>query len=279
MSSSSVGGWLTSEVMPNVVRCLTAASRCSAVHAEADAPGLGPRLVHAGQPVEAGDGGGGPRHDRRPRQLPQLRQRPRLHRLAVPDDGDPVGQHLDLGQDVTGQQHGAPGGLHLGDDLLEHRLHQRVETARRLVQDEQLDVRGQGGDEGDLLPVALGVGARLLLRVELEPLDQLVLAPLVDPAAQTPEHVDDLTSGEARPQLDITGYVRQPPVQRDRLGPGIAAQQPDGAGGGAHQAQQDPDGGGFSGAVGAEEAVHFAGVHGEVEAVERAGGAERLDES
>ena len=40
-------------------------------------------------------------------QVPQLGQRPRLDRAAVPDDGDPVAQRLDLGEDVAGQQHGA----------------------------------------------------------------------------------------------------------------------------------------------------------------------------
>ena len=60
--------------------------------------------------------------------------------------------------------------------LAEHLLHQRVQAGGRLVQDQQLDVGGERGDERHLLPVALGVGAALLARVELEPLQQLVAA-------------------------------------------------------------------------------------------------------
>ena len=59
------------------------------------------------------------------------------------------------------------------DAGLEHRLHQRVEPGGRLVEDEQLGVGGERGDERDLLPVALGVRAALLRRVELEALEQL----------------------------------------------------------------------------------------------------------
>ena len=86
----------------------------------------------------------------------------------------PVAERLDLGQDVAGQQHGAAVGLALGvDPLLEDRLHQRVEAGGRLVEEQQLDVGGERGDQGDLLPVALGVGAALLARVEVEALEQL----------------------------------------------------------------------------------------------------------
>ena len=56
---------------------------------------------------------------------------------------------------------------------LEDLLHQRVEARGRLVEDQQLDVGGERGDEGDLLAVALRVGAALLRRVEVEALDQV----------------------------------------------------------------------------------------------------------
>ena len=69
-------------------------------------------------------------------------------------------------------------------------LHQRVQAGGRLVEQQQLDVGGERGDQRDLLPVALGVGAALLARVEVEPLEQLVAALLVQPAAQPAEQVD-----------------------------------------------------------------------------------------
>ena len=58
--------------------------------------------------------------------------------------------------------------------VLEHRLHQRVEPRRRLVEDEQLGVGGERGHQRHLLAVALRVGAALLGGVELEALEQLV---------------------------------------------------------------------------------------------------------
>ena len=69
---------------------------------------------------------------------------------------------------------------HCAEDL----LHQRVQARGRLVEDQQLDVGRQRGDQRDLLAVALGVGAALLGRVELEALEQLRPARLVQPAAQ-----------------------------------------------------------------------------------------------
>jgi hypothetical protein len=56
------------------------------------------------------------------------------------------------------------------DALAEDLLHQRVQARGRLVEDEQLDVGRERRDQRHLLPVALGVGAAFLRRVEVEPL-------------------------------------------------------------------------------------------------------------
>ncbi len=129
----------------------------------------------------------------------------------------------------------------------------------RLVEDEQLDVGGERGDEGDLLPVALGVGPALLARVEVEALQQLGAAPGVEAAAEPAEQVDDLAAGQVGPQRDVAGHVREAAVQFRGVAPRVAAEQPGGAGVGAQQPEQDPDGGGLPGAVGPEEAVHLPG--------------------
>ena len=47
------------------------------------------------------------------------------------------------------------------------------------------------------------------------------------PPRNRPEQVDHLAAGEVRPQRDVARHVRQPPVQRDRVAPGVAAEQPD----------------------------------------------------
>ena len=72
----------------------------------------------------------------------------------------------------------------LADDVLEDRLHQRVEARRRLVQEVELDVGGERRHQRDLLPVALRVGAALLRRIELEPLQQLGAASRIEAATQ-----------------------------------------------------------------------------------------------
>ena len=79
---------------------------------------------------------------------------------------------------------------------LEDRLLERVEAGGRLVEHEQLGVGGERRDERDLLPVALGVRAALLGRVELEALEQLRAALRVEPAAQPAEQVDRLAAGQ-----------------------------------------------------------------------------------
>ncbi len=138
------------------------------------------------------DGMGERRADRRPGQVAQLGQGAGLDVAPLADDADPVAQVLHLGQDVARQQDRAAGLPELPDHLAEDRLHERVEARGRLVEQEQLDVGGQGRDEGHLLPVALGVGAALLRRVEVEALDHVGSAPLVDATAQAGEDVDDL---------------------------------------------------------------------------------------
>ena len=77
-----------------------------------------------------------------------------------------------------------PAFAQLADDVLEDHLHQRVETGGRLVQEVQLDVGRKRRDQRHLLPVALGVGAALLRRVELEPFQQIAAPCPVEAAAQ-----------------------------------------------------------------------------------------------
>src|SRR4029077_15664918 len=92
-----------------------------------------------------------------------------------------------------GQEHGGACAPLAADAVPEGRLHQRVEAGRRLVEDQQFGVGGEGGDQRDRLPVALGIGAGLLRRVEVKALDELLASlGIVLAAAQPGEQVDDL---------------------------------------------------------------------------------------
>ncbi len=133
---------------------------------------------------------------------------------------------------------------------------------------------------GEGAGLALGVGACLLVRVEFEALDQLVAAPGVYPVASQPcQEVDGLHAGQVGPQRHIAWHVGDPAVQRHRVAPGIATEQPHGPAVGAQQSQQHADGGGLARAVRAEEAGDITGRDGQVEAVERLGAAERLGQT
>ena len=124
----------------------------------------------------------------------------------------------------------------------------------------------------DLLPVALGVGAALLARVELEALQQLVAALAVESAAQPAEQVDHLAAGEVRPQRDVARHVREPPVQRGGVAPRVAAEQ---------RARCPPSARispsrirmvvVFPAPFGPEEAVHLPGAYLQVEPVQSDG--------
>jgi hypothetical protein len=251
----------------------------AALHLAVRAGAVDPRLVDARQPVQFDGRAVQLGRERRAGQVPQLREPAGLHGAAGADDAHPVAQRFDLGEDMAGEQdRAAATPLLLGDNPAEDLLHERVQTRGRLVEQQELDVRGQRRDEGDLLPVALGVGVALLPRVEVETLQQLRAAPRVEPAAQPSQQVDHLAAGQAGPQRDIAGHVGQPAVQRGGVRPGIAAQQPGDAPIGAQQAEEDPDRGGLSRAVGTEEAMHLARFDDQVEPVQSAGLAERLDQ-
>ena len=109
--------------------------------------------VGAGVPSQVGEGSG-------------------RHGPAPADDRHPIGKGLDLAEDVTRQEDGAAVLAPLADDILEGLFHERVQARGGLVEHEQVGVGGKGGDEGNLLPIALGVVADPLRRVELEPLDE-----------------------------------------------------------------------------------------------------------
>ena len=117
--------------------------------------------------------------------------------------------------------------------------------------------------------------------IEFEPLDQLVAAPNVDSTvtAQPRQEVDGLQTGEVGPQRDIAWDVGDPPVQRHRIAPWVAAEQPDGAAVGAQQAEQHADGGGLTRAVRAEEAGDVTRRDSQIQTVECLGVAERLVQS
>jgi hypothetical protein len=88
--------------------------------------------------------------------------------------------------------------------------------------------------------------------------------------------VDGLPAGQIGPERHVAGNVGDPPVQRHRVPPGVAAEQPHGARFGAQQTQQHPDRGGLARAIGAEESADVAVRDGQVQPVQCLGASETL---
>ena len=171
--------------------------------------------------------GGIQRHvDARVGDVAHLGERAGLDIAAVPDDAHPIAQRLHLRQDVAAQEH-RPATLTLGlDALSEDLLHQGIQPDGWLVEDEELHVASQRRDQRHLLPIAFGVGGALLGRVQLEALQHLIAARAVRAATESAEEVDHLTTSELGPQVDLAGDVGEPAVERGRVGPRIAVEQP-----------------------------------------------------
>ena len=167
------------------------------------------------------------------------------------------------------EQHRAARAAQLTHVLPEDLFHERVETARRLVEQEELGVGGQCRDECDLLPVALGVGARLLGGIEVESLEQLGLPGRLVTALESAEQVDDLATGGIGPEGDVARHVGQACVELGDVRPRVETEHACVPPIGAHGSQQDSQGRGLAGAVGSEEAVHLARLDRQVEPVER----------
>ena len=84
----------------------------------------------------------------------ELVDRPFGHDAPGSQDGDTVGRSLDLTEDVRREKDRGPAVARLGDHGQELVLHQRIEAARRLVEDQQLRPRRERQEQGHLAPIA-----------------------------------------------------------------------------------------------------------------------------
>ena len=191
--------------------------------------------------------------------------------FALVHDGHAVAYGLNLAEFVRGEEDRFALVLEALDDFADFHAAQRVEAARRLVEDEQIGIVDEGLGEADPLLHALRIGFdRAFARVfQFNQLQQPVNA-LVGFAARQAEDfrikAEQLLGGE---KLVVVGQLRQ--VADALAGDGLAdvnAEQAGRAAGGRDKAEQDVHRGGLAGAVGAEEAEDFAGTDFEVEAVQ-----------
>jgi hypothetical protein len=205
-----------------------------------------------------------------------LRERPHLDQVALAQDRDPVAERLDLAEDVRGQEHRLTTLASIGHALAEGALHQRVQAARRLVQQQQIGPGHQPGDQDELLAVALGVGPHLLGGIELEPLEQQVPVDDVDVPLNATKQVERLRSGERGPQADLAGHVRDATVGLHRVSLAVDAEDLRPTRGRPDQPEQQPDRRRLARAVRSQVADHLSLSHLEVEGDQGPGVAECL---
>ncbi len=136
----------------------------------------------------------------------------------VPDDPDPVGDPLHLGERVAGQEHGSALAGHLPHHGLELPLHQWVKAGAGLVHDQTASGRFMNAcDQPHLLPVARGQVTDLLVELGTEPVGQLVDVGPVHPAAQVREVGQGVLAGEVRVERQVGGQVADVPADLHRL--------------------------------------------------------------
>src|SRR5262249_25829069 len=112
--------------------------------------------------------------DRLRGEVAELGERAFGGQAPLAQDADAIAQRLDLAQDVRGEEDRLAARPRLLHRLPKSHLHQRIEAAGRLVQDQQVGATRERGNELHFLAVALRERTHLLVRVELEALDQQV---------------------------------------------------------------------------------------------------------
>jgi hypothetical protein len=134
---------------------------------------------------------------------------------ALPEDADAVAQRLHLAEDVRGQEHRLPAVLGFLDALAKSDLHQRIQAAGGLVQQQQIGAGGQRGDQLHLLAIALRQRPDLLGRVQRKALDQRIAVGDVGAAAKASEELECLSASQRRPQKRLARDIGHPPVRID----------------------------------------------------------------
>ena len=99
---------------------------------------------------------------------------------AVDQDADPIGDPLDVGQDVRAEEDRPP----LRANQMDHRHQEiaagdRIEAQRRVVENEQIGIGGDRQGQRDVGPLAVRQPAELRPQRDLEMLENLVEQSLI----------------------------------------------------------------------------------------------------
>src|SRR4029077_746158 len=112
----------------------------------------------------------------------------------------------------------------LAHQCVELLLVQRVEAARRLVQDQQIGPVHEGQQDRELLLVSARVLAKPAAEVEVETLRDRADVALVHPSAHASEVGDDLAAPQAAELWHVAGQVADLALDLDRLTDAVEAE-------------------------------------------------------
>src|ERR1700722_16734408 len=149
--------------------------------------------AYARNPGELGDSVCKGRLDGESRKVSHLGERAHLDQLACAEDPYSIAQCLHFAHDVGREKDCLATILGFVDAETKRLLHQWVESARGLVQDEQIRPSHQCRDQDDLLAISLGVGAYLLRGVEIEPVDQCIPVGVIYLSLHSSQQTEGLT--------------------------------------------------------------------------------------
>ncbi len=226
------------------------ASRCS----------VGDEVLHLGQGGELGLG-------RRPGELDldavdgALAERGHVldgDQASLADEGDALADALHLGEHVRREEDGLAPVARFVDHAVELALHERVEPAGGLVEDQQLGLVHEGLDQAELALVAGREVAGAAREVEVEALGERLDLRRRDAAAQVAPVAQGLLAGQPRVERVLAGQVAHAAADGDAVAARVEAEDLRLARRRPDQVEQEADGRRLAGAVGPEKAEHGA---------------------
>ncbi len=137
---------------------------------------------------------------------------PSIDELAVGDDEDAVAEGLDVAHVVAGQEHGhAAARVVLAQAFLDRHLGHDVEADRRLVEQEDLGLVEQGGDQLHLHPLAEGqladgLAGELLDAEQLGQLAEGLAELVVGDGVDLPVELEAVGGGQVPPELVLLAH-------------------------------------------------------------------------
>src|SRR5664279_2369999 len=190
------------------------------------------------------------------------------HAAAMIDEADGIAQSLDLVHAMRGEQNGFARFLQLDHHVFQHHGIGWVESGERFVEDHEIGIVQQGGDELDLLLHSLGEFLDFLVG----PLGKLQARAPIERALAGLSRRQAMQASKKNEVIEHLHLLIAPALfgqvadALQLLTVKFLAEEPHFAFVGNVDTDHHPDAGGFAGAIGSEQAIHgaLANVEGKV---------------